>query len=315
MVKIEPAVTQLMYDLPDGTSYIDLAKDLSQVNRRLYRQGYTYVVQDIQMHSVIGLKMTDVSLLEFATAGNSFMVHNAWKKAFAAWRKQVRDNIENQSVQGKWADFKIYLDDVMEDSTILNPLAGDGAVYQAGEWAHSQLVFDDDGTERKFKMHLIGSSNLTDTNNESAIGLIEEYQRSRRTVQEYDPAGTEFSDSIYAKLHGTDEMTDMIVDLVEGDNDQPPYDHDQYPGGDTNADAAVPTRILTCTGGQGSAMVAGFIAPCGLIQVENSRIIQNGDFLQDAAIVTVDAASEPTRVIITMAAGPYRGVLAAPMGQ
>ena len=55
------------------------------------------------------------------------------------------------------------------------------------EWDYSALVFDDDGTERDLKMHLIGSSDLTDTNEESGIGLVNEYQISRTTVQINDP--------------------------------------------------------------------------------------------------------------------------------
>ena len=49
MPKIEPAVTQIAYALPAGTSYVDLAKDLSMINRRLYRSGMVYAVQDIQL--------------------------------------------------------------------------------------------------------------------------------------------------------------------------------------------------------------------------------------------------------------------------
>ena len=312
MPKIEPAVTQLLYIVPDGTSYIDLAKDLSIVNRRLYRQGMTYVVQDLQIGVSGGMKTTDIAQMIFATAGNSWIVHNAWKKGFAAWREQTREFTDATGIlPGKWNDFKIYLDDTHEDGTTLSPYAGDSAAYETGEWSHAKLVFDDDGTERELKMHLIGSSNLADTNNESGIGLIHEYARSRpRGPTGGEPEiSAEASDTIWAKLQGTDEMTDMLSDNVEGDNDLAPYDRVEYPGGDTNADAAVPVRFMSCNATQSTVQVPGFIAPCGLIKITHGEAQLDGSSLYE----TTSAVATP--LLLTVASGPYRGVLAAPMGQ
>ncbi len=333
MAKIEPAVTQLLYPIPDGTSYIDLAKDLSKVNRRLYRQGYTYVVQDIQCVVPSGLRASDISTFTFSTVGNSWIVHNAWKKAFGAWRAQQRDILKHlPTSQGKWADFKIYLDDEHEDGTTLEPYAGDNAVYITGEWEHSKLVFDDDGTEREFKMHMIGSSNLADTNNESGIGLIQEYQNSR-AFPNADPAlPSAASDTVYAKMIGyaPDELTDIMVDNMENDNDLPPYDPDEYPGGDTNADAAVPVRLAAVSGTQAVMTSPGFIAPCGLIKVYTSELsltntTESATDLGDVGGTGVaspgplsvyqSGTASQSYVIVTVAPGPYRGVLAAPMGQ
>lgn len=321
MAKIEPAVTQLLYLVPDGTSYIDLAKDLSKVNRRLYRQGYTYVIQDIQVGVANGMKATDVWSCAFSTAGNSWIVHNAWKKGFAAWRNQVREVERGTGIKaGTWNDFKVYLDDSMEDGTMLEPYAGDNAVYLAGEWDYSALVFDDDGTEKDLKMHLLGSSNLADTNEESGIGLINEYQNSRSTPEGTSPATPAgASDTIYAKLMGTDELTDRMVDNIEAANDDAPYDLTDYPGGAVNADSAVPVRFGSVSGNQTTSTMAGFIVPCGLIKVftAESALDTNG-FLQDASTangVYAQGSASTSAVLITMASGPYRGVLAAPMGQ
>ena len=328
MPKIEPAVTQLMYLVPDGTSYIDLAKDLSKVNRRLYRQGYTYVVQDIQVGVSAGLRSSDIQQFAFYTAGNSYLVHNAWSKAFRTWRRQQRDITSHMGdISGKWADFKVYLDDAMAAGTILEPYAGDAAVYQAGEWEHSKLVFDDDGTEREFKMHLIGSTNLADSNNASAIGLIHEMNIAARITQSPDPAVfSSAGDGIYAKMIGTDEMSDMLVDNIEDDNDNPPYDHDEYPGGHTNADSAVPVRFGSVSGAQSMSTMAGFIAPCGLIKVSTNEmalgltadiVAADGSTVDAPGPLSVYAngAAATAAVLVTVATGPYRGVLAAPMGQ
>jgi hypothetical protein len=328
MAKIEPAVTQLLYGVPNGTSYIDIAKDLSLVNRRMYRQGYTYVVQDVQVAIPAGSRPSDISYVQLSTSGNSWIVHNAWRKGFAAWRRQVRE-VENATgiKAGTWDDFKVYLDDTHEDGTTLTPVAADGASYSTGEWSYSALVFDDDGTERDLKMHLIGSSNLADTNEESGIGLINEYQESRSIVKGDDPATPAgASDTIYAKLMGTDEMTDRVVDNVESANDNPPYDLDDYPGGAVNADAAVPVRWIMTSAAQGIGIGAGFIAPCGLLKITTSELALNDTLDLTASDASTIDAPGPTSVysegsaslifmILTLAPGPYRGVLAAPMGQ
>ena len=319
MPKIEPAVRQLAYLLPDGVSYIDIAKDLSRVNRRLYRQGMSYVIQDIQIGVSSGMKSTDIYQVIFATAGNSYVVHNAWKKGFEAWRTQQREITRAMpGIEGRWADFKVYLDDTMEDGTILDVYAGDGATYAAGEWEHSKLVFDDDGTEREFKMHIIGSSDLTDTNNESGIGLIHEYQISRRRPQDPDPdVPADANNSIYAKMLGTDEMSDMLVDNIEGDNDSAPYDDVEYPGGASNADAAVMVRFGSVNATQSTVTLPGFVAQCGLIKVTTNEeaLSTSGGQPPTGDSIYESGTAPSTSVLITVAAGPYRGVLAAPMGQ
>ena len=311
MAKIEPAVTQLTYLVPDGTSYVDLAKDLSKVNRRLYRQGYTYVIQDIQFFLNVGMKASDVQSLQFSTAGNSWIVHNAWTKAFRAWRDQQRSVEDLVEIRPKWEDFKVYLDDGMRGGTTLEPYAGDGAVYQAGEWLYSQYVWDDDGTERETYGHLIGSDTGT-----SDFALIQNYADSRATIHAASPdQETEASTSMYAKLMtlGDDELIADLIDNMETTNDAPPYDQDDFPGGADNADHAVVTRWLSCNAQQGSTTVGGFIVPCGLLKIQNTEYALNDATSADGTYATGTAIQGA--LILTIAPGPYRGVLAAPMGQ
>ena len=61
MPKIEPAVRHLAFQIPAGISYVDLAAELSKVNRRLYRQGYVYAVESFQVILPVGMKATDVA--------------------------------------------------------------------------------------------------------------------------------------------------------------------------------------------------------------------------------------------------------------
>ena len=46
-MSIEPAQRALMFQLPAGASYVDLAHALSKCNRRAYRQGMQYAVDKV----------------------------------------------------------------------------------------------------------------------------------------------------------------------------------------------------------------------------------------------------------------------------
>lgn len=316
MPKIEPAIRQLVYLIPDGTSYIDIAKDLSKVNRRLYRQGMSYVIQDIQIGMPSGMRVTDVYQITFATAGNSWIVHNAWKKAFTTWQAQARSVERLVDIPAKWRDFKVYLDDSMRGGTTLEPYAGDGAAYLSGEWNYSQFVWDDDGTERETYAHLIGSDSGT-----TDFGLIQNYADSRKRVQANDPAQeAEASSSMYAKMLtiGDDELIADLIDNIEAANDAPPYDIDDFPGGADNADVAVPVRFGSVNATQSSANLPGFVAECGLIKVicNEIELTTSGDPAAVTSTSVYQQVTAPTvTCLITVAAGPYRGVLAASMGQ
>ena len=318
MAKMEPAATQLYYQIPNGASYIDLARDLSRVNRRLYRQGMVYAVQDIQVVVATGMKASDVLNLIFSTIPNTWVSHNAWRKGFKTWQTMQNEFADGQGVhlKGKWADFKVYLDDSHAGGTTLNPYAGDSGVWLSGEWEHSTFVYDDAGTTRSPSIHMIGTS--TD---DSAIGLIEAYADARNYPGTEPVNVAEIATGFYSQFHttdGDDYFEDLGNDLRDH-NDLPPYDLDDYPGGAANGDAAIISRWTTVNGAQGSMTVPGFIAPLGLIQVSSfEQALDTNGFLADASTANGVYAigSAPTvNVIVTVAPGPYRGVLATPMGQ
>lgn len=309
MAKIQPAHRTLIYGVGAGTTYIDIARDLSRINRRLYRQGRNYVISKITLLASAGLERDEVVTFSFSAAGNTWVVHNAWKRGFGAWKKQ-QDKVSEAlpGIHGKWADFKVYLDDSHRAGTTADVVAGDGANVNSGEWVYSQFVWDDDGTERENYIHLIGSTDATSTD----VGLIEEYGNARARVQEGVPAvENEASDSIYAKMMGTDELTDLLIDNVEGSNDSPPYDANDYPGGAANCDAAWPMSFGSVTMLQGTTTCPGFIAPCGLLNVFIDSVTVDGS----VGDVYTDDTPPAMMIAIEVAPGPYRGVLAPPMGQ
>ena len=295
---LEPAVLDLKFTVASGDKYIDIAKELSKVNRRLYRQGKTYYVGGVTLCLPGSLDPgTPASLVRIYAAPNSWVVHNAWKKAFAAWKRQQRDALKATSpgAAGTWADFKVYLDDHARANASGVPLTtidGDGDAIKAGDWNYSQILDATDDaahTVRERYLHLLGEDVST-----TDWGVVKQYQNSRATVSSDDPSlPSAASYSMYALIEADHtEVTDEVIDNMEYDNDVPPYDPDEYPGGNSNAECAHEMAIGSTAGGLGATK--GFQAPCGLI------------------MITAAAAVEVT---LHLMPGNYRGVAATPMGQ
>ena len=105
-----PAVRYLRYLLQhDGENaedshYIDLAKDLSAINRRLYRQGKVYRIAGITVHS------TSNAFVKVCAAPDSWVVRNAWKRGFKRWKQM---NKLAERTLGTYHDYKVRLIDDM----------------------------------------------------------------------------------------------------------------------------------------------------------------------------------------------------------
>jgi len=302
---MQPAQTVLSYTVPAGETYIDIAEGLSKVNRRAYRQGMEYAIGKISYGYVANPQaVMNLSLTVF-TAGNTWVVHNAWKKAYAHWIAQQRTarRLIGQSAKPTWEDFKVFLDDAHRVGTRLGVVAGDGAAVGTGEWDYSRLIWEeDDATWHEVYMHLIGGDVST-----TDWGLILGYQQSRATVQPEDPElPDEFSTNMYAKLAADENLVaDEVAQNMEDENDEPPYDHDDYPGNDTNSDAPWLQQFAMATSTLPVGVVPGFVAQCGLVKFNLTARDPNGD-----------AGTAPaTTVSVHLVPGSYKGVLASPMGQ
>jgi len=305
MSKIQPAQRVLQFTVPPGESYIDLAASLSAVNRRFYRQGMQYAVSKIEFAFAGKPASADFVAVTAYTAGSTWVVHNAWKKAQAHWLAQQREarKLIGQSAKPSYEDFKVYLDDTHRAGTILPVVAADGAAVSAGEWDYSRFVWEaDDNSIDEPYVHLIGG-NVSSTD----WGLILNYQESRATIQAEDPAlPAEYSTNMYA-LMATDEnlVVDEVAQNMESDNDTPPYDHDDYPGNDTNSDRPWAQETQFASAGNPNATLDGFAAQCGLILINSQGYATNGD----------ETSAPPIAMLVHLAPGSYKGVLAEPMGQ
>jgi len=310
---LKPAQLNLSYNLGSGTTYIDLFSDLSKVNRRLYKQGkvlaiagVSYIFRPDANFPPLAADLAVVSMAVY-TAGDTWTVQNAWTKAKNVWSSQQRRarKLIGKSAKPTWEDFKVYLDDAHRVGTIGTVLAGDGGAVSSGEWDYSKLVWDSDDGATLFEpnLHLIGG----DVGAPTDVGLILAYQQSRATVQAVDPdLPADYSSNIYAFMaRDLDDVADEVAQNMEVENDEPPYDQDDYPGSDTNSDAAWFQQIATASQGSPIGRIPGFQAECGLVKV---------------TVETLDITGTPKDVddmlvIFHLMPGNYQGVLAENMGQ
>ncbi|AXH79578.1 MAG: hypothetical protein [Circular genetic element sp.] len=215
---------------------------------------------------------------------------------------------DNPSIAGKWADYKVYLEPLHRTATNLTPL-----LITPGEWAYSTYTLPqhdvDPVTGQPLaaditRCHLIG----TDVGVPGAflsIGLVKAYQDTRATVFDNNPnvpAG--FADSFFNLLTDSGSQEPELAGQIEFENDDPPYDLDNYPGAGVNG-GLVPQHIQSVSVGQPDGHIGAFTAECGLLKVTVSAFSATG--------VVVPA---PTMsMIVTLMPGKYKGVAAIKMGQ
>ena len=259
----------------DGQSsrFINLPKELSKVNRKLYRSCRRYAIAGIQ---VIGTEGTSVS---FFTANDNFVTKNAIKKAFHAWQKMNKEVLKEQpSLKPTWHDFKVFLnkDHRNRNATDLQAIPDyDYAPFPSGEWQYSQIVFPED---KEAYMHIHGNHVNTNGNDSSfnpsnilSVGIIEAYKESRATVPLEDPV-TPATPDVHPWNHLFDhgDVNEEVTQNLKHGNDQAPYAVTTM-----NGDAATPTLYnaaeIRVQSSEVVNMTNGFVAPCGLIKVATNQ--------------------------------------------
>lgn len=283
-----------------ATRHIDIAKCMSMVNRKLYRQqGAWHVLgaKAFAQNKVGGASPKVAVPFKIAIRGapRSWVARNALVKGFSFWKEQQKlayDEI-SPSIKPQWQDFKVYLNDTHRLGTEITPVSGDmyngSDPYIAGEWVHSRLVYtiEDLANPGQIETHepelmIMGPDA---TNPEHAVSLIRQYQISRARVLSPDPSiPGSLSDSIYSQsaAGGNVEQIIEITENLENSNDEPPYDVDNYPGGASNATdlqnyacgatlngtLGVPTPTNPLSAVNQYVTLNGFTAVNGLLQLD-----------------------------------------------
>ena len=291
---------------PEKSHFIDIARSLSALNRRLYRQGKVYQIANITVTS----RNTVNGLVSFSTAPDTWVTRAAWNRGFkmhSEMQKLVTDLPGSEVRKGRYNDFKVYLSDDHRTAAATRPLDNGNNLVASGEWIASEFRTPDGvgNSSDLFVAHLLGD-HVGSAGSRTSVGLIKSYGESRATVQANTPnVDSDGSDDPLLNLFDAGTQVDEIADDLLLDGDAPPYaigsgatTGDVYPGANSNIPKPMVNRIAGI-GQQGgtsapSVMLPGFTAIAGLIEVELQSDLPNDTF----------------DILIELAPGSYKGVAA-----
>jgi hypothetical protein len=324
--KMQPAITDLFYTIPAGTnpdgtpgrtdprSYVDTARSLSRVNRRLYEQGRMYGYQGLtfiwRQNAASTIASIEVSV---RTAGNTWVVQNAHTKGKALWHEMQQLVLEdNPSIKGKWHDYKVRLSAQQISSRVLDVKDSSGTEYMGGEWFVSTYVMPQHDVDPATGLPLAAdefTTCLIGVDTTTIKSLVNAYQESRATVQPADPnvpAG--MSTSFFNLLTDSGSQEPELADVIEDENDGPPYNTDEYPGGSVNAGVPAVVGYGAISAQEVDGRIGGFVAPCGLLEINVVGYQADGTEVLVADMPAID-------ILLHVAPGSYKGVSSVPMGQ
>jgi len=312
--KLTPAVRYLRYELTNSgdantetSHYIDLARDLSIVNRRLYRQGREYHVKKISVVSINTIsgwtsyvapqpdEQQNAGFISASVIPSSWVSHMAWKRGYNVWRKMYDRAARNISgdVEGTWSDFKVFIDNDMRSGTVLRPLDNGGNQYNLGEWDYSNYVSPDGTTSSDtMEVHMLGNHSGS-AGAWNSISLIKSFGESRSTVHTGDPnVPADASTDPLINVFDSGTEIDEVVNIMEDFGDNPPYSVTNYPGDELNGPKPIVAQHTSIDNGRGT--LSGFTALCGLLELE----------------VKSPIASDVYSIVVELAPGKYRGLKA-----
>lgn len=275
------------------TYYLDLARDLSLLNRRLYRQGMDYHVKSITVMS----RNTPTGSITASVVPCTWTIQNAYRRGFKAWRKSIKDALTNvgDDIKGKWADFRIQPIYGILSGAYPLPVDADGNQYPAGtfDWDQAQFHHPADDANGA-NIHLLGD-HVRAADNYASVGLVKSYFESRVRTRPEDPIlDGDVSDDYINTLYDYDETIGRRIQTVEQHGDNPPYDHDNCVG-----EAIMPAfhNIKTQSMTDGNARIGPFKAFMGQVRI---------DLHSDAQGLAADVM----KIVVELAPGQYKGIKA-----
>jgi len=301
--KPTPAQMTLSFISQPGASWLDLNLAASIANRRGYKQqGSDWVVAGFTLYT------GTTGAMSIWKAPDTWVVDNAYTKAMAL-HKEMQEQVlaDEPDIQGKWHDFKVYLDSNMTAETIqcaadptgriLTPVTEQfgtgliqvpavgqtdslttadftGAAAPKADWSWSKLQIPNDpasGTTAEYVMHLIGPDTPT------SKGLVAGYALSRSRPNDNEP-NVPRVEGWMNELFDVGENNEEIRDDIVADNDQPPYalfpgssTSEAYPGGSTEQTGLHLHSASSVTGTTvgGITNIRGGNFKCGLMKLFN----------------------------------------------
>ena len=304
-----PAQLILRYNLThngaggEDSHYFDLAKNLSEINRRHFRQGKVYHVSGVSFHT------TSTTKIKVCVAPNTWVVRNAWnrgKKLWAKMNRQVTSNSGGRSRLPKYHDFKVYMDSVMS-SEVDKPQpidSGDNALAAAEDWTYSIYESPDEtATSDSYTAHLLGD-HIGVPGAFSQVGLVYSYGESRPTVSTRSPElDSDGDDDPLVNLFNDGTQIDDIAENLISDNNNPPYSlgafpdgfGEQYPGSKLNHPKSLVVGTTATMAASPMGYISGFSCIAGLLEIETKS----------------DQETDTIEMIVYLAPGSYKGVAAS----
>lgn len=281
--------------------YVDLAGILSAINSRLYRQGMMYHIANISVHDRQG------GWTKFCTVPNTWPVMQAWKKGFEKWLQMNYESMDeatlrNVSRAARWSDYRVYFNsDHKDDADKAEFVDVEGNTINFEEQNYTKYTSTDGNTADEFTAHIMGG-HLGSAPNRTSVSLLEAYAEIVNHPDTEDTS-VNVANGVWANLLENEGASDdIIVDLKE-DYDAPPYDKDCFPGGKvgflSNSPAPWSVRETDFISPNRIAMVGGFEVPFGLLCIETSN---------------TSGIDNTIGLIIELVPGPYKGILAEPVG-
>ena len=271
-----------------GTVHVlDVGRNLSRVNHRLYRQGKTYQIKidmDNRANSAVGPAQINVYAL-----ADTWYVQKAWQLARATYLTATADERAKMSKQqiARWEDFRV--SSGLTGAIDVNPFQYartdlTGSAATAGESLLSRITRAD-GTQYDFGWNSGGST----------YNMLDQYGKSG------DTDGSPSTIDADKPYDGVDSDVDesQMDDLADRGN-LPPYSATGFTGSPwvkiATLDNSGQGNPASATGH--SRMSTGFFnAPCGLVVLQPS--------------ISHTFAGE---VSMTVKTGDYKGVAAMNMG-
>ncbi len=284
MAKIAPSVTRLWFHIKsaNNTNYVDLSLAASAANRRFYRQGMTWAVAGMTLHTPEGV----VGSFDVSKVPHTWMANNAYIKSKELWMESQDQVLDIQpTVAARYRDFKVHIDEEMvgaalqgasanaaNNGEILLPVDRGDFPAKVGEWVYSTYQLPVDGGSSaplERTLHFVGADGS------NSLGMISGYGLSRSRPQLIEP-NTPLDGGWMLEVMDVADNLDEIRQDVTDNNDVPPYRvgdetaTEFYPGGVNNQPEAArhATSFVTGSTVGGKTRVEGGMFNCGLIRFD-----------------------------------------------
>ena len=152
-----------------GNQFVDVARCLSEVNHRLYRQSRVYRCKVNHLGNP-----TDRGKLDIYVLRDTWMLQKAYQMAKDAYDKNMSEEMADvgKTNLARWQDFRILLDPAASGYTEKLPVIRangtlNGSTLSNGEFVHS-LVYKEDGNAMGFGLYAATSR----------WSIVEEYDKT-----------------------------------------------------------------------------------------------------------------------------------------